>query len=240
MGRATSKRSAVGPNAALVPVARRVEHDDEGARRRSCARPARPAPVVVRAERLDRRDPAQALLHRSGEQRLVGGERGPLVGLLGEHLDATGEEAARGLVAGHEQRDAEHDQLVVGQRRTADLGIDERRHQVVARRRLPAAHEVAEVGERARRSAAMFSAVGWSRDLDHGVGPPAEVVAVAVGDAEQVGDDRDRDGQARCRPPRRSRHPGASGRATSSVAIRTASSMPPTARGVNRRLSSLR
>ena len=144
------------------------------------------------AERLDRRDPAQALLDRARDPGRVGAEPGALVGVLGERDEPAGEQRARRLVAGDEQREQEDEELVGRQRPAVDLGAHEQRHEVVAgiapASPRGAREEGVQLDDRAERL--LGRPVGG---LDRRVGPAAEVAAVAVGDAEQLGDHEHRE-----------------------------------------------
>ncbi len=65
------------------------------------------------SERLDRRHPAQALLHRARDERGVGGEIGALVGVLEQREGAARDQRARRLVA-RDQQGQQKDQQFVG------------------------------------------------------------------------------------------------------------------------------
>ena len=84
-------------------------------------------------ERRHRRGPAQHLLDGGREQRRVGGQPVELLGVLGQRDQRARDGVAGGLVAGHEQLDEEHAELVVGERLAVLLVGGEHRHDVVAR-----------------------------------------------------------------------------------------------------------
>jgi hypothetical protein len=82
-------------------------------------------------EALDGGPPAQHLLHRVGKQAGLGEQPPLLVGIPHQEQRAAGDQVAGGLVAGGEQRDAEHQDLGVVEPDAVDLGAGQRRDQVV-------------------------------------------------------------------------------------------------------------
>ena len=130
--RPTSKRSGSVEHV-LVAVAGAVEHhqlvagldrlvvDDRVLHRR--------APEVHDGRRV-----AQHLLDRRGEQPVdVGLQAGPLVRVVEELLDAGRQQVARRVAAGVDEQQEEPLELGIGQPDAVDLGLDERRGDVVAR-----------------------------------------------------------------------------------------------------------
>ena len=73
------------------------------------------------AEVHDRGHPPQHLLHRGREQRPVGEQPLPLVGMVEEGLHAPGHQVAGGLVAGDGQQEKEKLQLEIGESLAVDL-----------------------------------------------------------------------------------------------------------------------
>jgi hypothetical protein len=133
-----------------------------------------------------------------GRQPPVGRQRRPLVGVGGQHVDRARHEAASGLVPRHQQGDAEHHDLVVGEPAAAHRGSGQLRHQVVAGRPGPVAHVGIEEGEQLGGRGGHRRVVGPVADVDHRVGPATELRPISHGDGQEVGDDghRDRSGEA--------------------------------------------
>ena len=141
-------------------------------------------------ERLDRRDPAKALLHRGLDPRRVGRELATLVGMLRQRERGPRDEMAGRLIARDEQGQAVADGLRGAHSAPVDLCRREARHDVAGRRVAPGSdvidEEAVERGEIVERGTLC---VGRG---DRRVGPAAEVVAVGVADSEQLGDHEDR------------------------------------------------
>ena len=81
----------------------------------------------------DRRRVAQHLVDRARQQRRIGGELRPLVGVLEEEVHPVRDEVAGGLVAGHRKELEEQVELGVGQPVPLDLGLQQGADDVVAR-----------------------------------------------------------------------------------------------------------
>ena len=158
------------------------------------------------AERLDRGHPAQALLDRAAEQRV--GSATSAARWSGCSASASIPPDSRlrvvSLPATSRVRQNMSTWAWVSGGAT-DLGPDQHRDQVVLPGRAPLADVGVEEGEQLGRRDHDRLVVGPVGDLDDGVGPAPEVGAVPVGDAEQLGDDGDRDGRGDPRRPRRSR-----------------------------------
>ena len=82
---------------------------------------------------MDRRHPAQALFHCPRDQRCVGDERSALVRVLVQDEGAPRQQGPRRLVARHQQRQEEHEQLLLAQRAPSDLAAHEERDEIVPR-----------------------------------------------------------------------------------------------------------
>ena len=94
----------------------------------------------------DRRDVAQHLLDRAGEQVGFGAEALPLVAVLVEREETAADRVAGGLVAGLDDQLAVREQLHLGERLAVDLGRDELAHDVVARLAAVPLDQLGEVG----------------------------------------------------------------------------------------------
>ena len=115
-----------------------------------------------------------------------------MVGVLEERERSAGDQRARRLVAGDEEREQEDQELVAVERPAVDLGADEERHDVVAGIRLLRRDVLHEIHEQlAGRLRGRFGRLVGR--LDGRVGPAPEVGPVAVGDAEQLGDHHQRE-----------------------------------------------
>ena len=85
------------------------------------------------AEVDDRRGEPQHLLDRRRQQAVdVGHQSSPLVGLIEQHLHAGRQQVARRVAAGVHEQQEEPLELGVGQPVAIDLGLHERRGDVVA------------------------------------------------------------------------------------------------------------
>ena len=87
----------------------------------------------VAAEVHDRRRPAHDLLGRRPRERRVLHEQLVLVGVVAERADAVRDRVARGLVAGDRDQQEEEVEVHLRERVAVDLGVEQRRHDVVAR-----------------------------------------------------------------------------------------------------------
>ena len=76
-------------------------------------------------ERLDRRDPAQALLDCARDQRRIGDHVGALGGVLVQRERSARDQRSRRLVAGDEEGEQEDQELVAVERPAVDLRADE-------------------------------------------------------------------------------------------------------------------
>ena len=125
---------------------------------------------------------------------------GALVGVLGEGPQAVADGVARGLVAGHHQQDEERGQLGVGERLAVDVGVDQRRGEVVGgvldAVGGQAPHElgqvVAGVHEGQHGVLALGDVLGVAEGQDD-VGAVEDGVVVALGHAHHVADDLERE-----------------------------------------------
>ena len=79
----------------------------------------------------DRRDPAQDLLHRVGQQLRTVTQLLPLGPVLAECEQTPGDRVARGLVARFDEELAVQDELLVGEGRSVDLASGQLGHQIV-------------------------------------------------------------------------------------------------------------
>ena len=100
---------------------------------------------------LQGRDEAQGLLDGGGDQRRVGLQQRPLVGVLGEQLEQAAGQPGGGL---HPAEEEDHHQaadlrgrrdLRVHERHPVDVGLHERRDQVLARRAAAVLEQIDEV-----------------------------------------------------------------------------------------------
>ena len=99
-----------------------------------------------------RRGPADDLLDGRRRDAVEVGEPDlPLLGVLGEQVQALADGVAGGLVARHDEQDEEARQLVGGEPLAVDLGVDQRGREVVGRAVAPAA----------RPSSRISSASSW-------------------------------------------------------------------------------
>ncbi len=128
----------------------------------------------------------------------------PLVGVLRERDHAVGDRVAGGLVARHREHDHEEAELVVGELLAVDVGLDERRDDVVGRVLAPLLGHRHRVHDQFHRRLRRVD-VGELGILaaGHLVGPAEQLVAVVLRDAEQSGDGLQR--QLTATPARRSR-----------------------------------
>ncbi|MEZ5137741.1 MAG: hypothetical protein R2711_02860 [Acidimicrobiales bacterium] len=115
--------------------------------------------------------------------------------MLEEHLEGVGDQVAGGLVAGHAEQDEEHVELVLAQAVAVDLGVHERRHDVVAGARPAVLDERVAVGvDLGRRHLAVL--VGGAEVLvlhaDEAVAPVEDQVPVLVGHADHLADHLER------------------------------------------------
>jgi hypothetical protein len=149
-------------------------------------------------ERLDRRDPPQALLDRGGDARVVAGQRVSLVRMSRQRERASRDEVPGRLVPRDEQREAVADGLGRTHAPTVDLGRRKRRDDVVTVAlaagimTVPARTDAIDKEPVQRREIVERRRLGIGRG-DRGIGPTAEVVAVGVADAEQLRDDEHRE-----------------------------------------------
>ena len=188
--RSTSEGPGAGPELGLIAVGGGVDQEHRVAGRDGGA-----AQLGVRhggaQERGDRGGPAQDLLDRGGDQRGVGREPIELVGMLGEGDERAGDGVPRGLVAGHEELDQEHAQLVVRQGLAVLLVGRQHRDDVVARLRPSGRGEGEELDGHLPEQghAVVLRPVGGAGD--GGLRPAEEPLLVARGQPEQLGDELD-------------------------------------------------
>ena len=118
----------------LVAVARAVPEHDLLARRDLLA--AQHGVARRGAAEVDhRRRPAHDLVDRGRRDAVeVGRPDAALLGEVAERLHAVADRVARGLVAGDHEQHEERRELLVGERLAVELGVDQRRDEVVARR----------------------------------------------------------------------------------------------------------
>jgi hypothetical protein len=115
-----------------------------------------------------------------------------LVRKLHQCLRAAGDEVARRLVAGDEQRHAEHEELFVREPVAVDLRRGKRREEVVLRPPAPLAELAVEVREQLAHVLHGLGRRAGIRSGDDRIGPPLERLPILGGDAEHVGDDEHR------------------------------------------------
>ena len=162
-----------------------------GRRPRSAVPPSSVSSTAVR------RNEVTGVVHRStsstalGSRARVGGEPVELVGVLGQRHERAGDRVAGGLVAGHEELDEEHAELVVGERLAVLLVGGQHRHHVVAGLGPPSGRQAEQLhrhlGEQLH--ALVLGPVGGAGD--GGLGPPEQPLLVALGQAEERGDELD-------------------------------------------------
>ena len=75
-------------------------------------------------QHLGRRLDPEHLLDRGRDQRRVGHELGPLLGVASEQLGAEPDQGRGRVVAGDQEQEGEAEQLLVGQVLAVDLGRD--------------------------------------------------------------------------------------------------------------------
>ncbi len=126
----------------------------------------------------------------AGSAGRIGGQRGPLLGVLGQGDDHAGEQVPGGLVAGDEQGHREGHQLAGGHRPTLDLRGHEGGHQVVAGSGGLRLGVGVEEGGQLRHGGDVLlgHVVHPVRGGDGGVGPAPEVLALTLRHPEELGD----------------------------------------------------
>ena len=128
----------------------------------------------------------------SGSSDGIGGQRGPLVRVLGQGQGPTGQEAAGGLVAGDHERQAEHLDLLGRERHVADLRGGQQGQQVVAGGREALAHVAVEETANSM-TLASTSALGLSLTSMVASDQRRRTAGSWSVMPEEVGDDRHRD-----------------------------------------------
>ena len=133
------------------------------------------------------------------QQRAVGEQSLPLVGVLEEGVHRPRDQVPRRLVAGHGEEQEEQLELELRELVAVDLDVGEHAHEVVGGVGLLLGEELGRVGEELDgRLAGVVLAVGVGLELgvflaDHPVGPVEHVVTVGLGYAEEIGDDLERE-----------------------------------------------
>ena len=143
---------------------------------------------------------AQHLLDGARQQGLIAAQPRQFLGSAQQQQDAVGDEVARGLVTGDEQRRAHRDELGLREPITGLLRFHERSDEVCAGvgPALPA--EVAEVvldgddGLGRAHKMVVHDRPAGTLDADDAIREPDEQLAVGDGDAHQLGDDDGREG----------------------------------------------
>src|SRR5918996_590461 len=129
--------------------------------------------------------------------RVVGPEPLELIGVAVQGPPAVAGHVHRGLVAGVQQEDAGADHLVLGEAITLVDHLDQATDQVLGRVLAALTDQLAEVigelhGRRRSRSAVLLGGIQLVHPADLGR-PRTEVVAIGLGDAQQLGDHRHRE-----------------------------------------------
>jgi hypothetical protein len=154
---------------------------------------------------------AQCLVHDGGAQSRVGPQRGPLVGVAEEGQGAVADEVDGVFVPGDEQESQGGVDFVGGESFAVVLGGEESGDEVVAGVAATAIDQQGEVVGQLLLDAVGFGlsgpcgvglsqlgggleAPGFERAAQLGAGPRGDDRAVLGGDAEQLGDHRDRQG----------------------------------------------
>ena len=190
--RAGCRRRPRSARTRLVAVARRVEHHEVVE-----LLDLDPADHGVgghgAGERLDRRDPAQALLDRGRDERRIGDQVGALVGVLGQRERPARDQACASSRcrrrAGSAGRSAARRGRASGRRPPRRRAATRRR-----RRDSPASPRCAPSRYTKSSPVALGGLLGrLVGRLDRRVGPTPEVGPVAVGDAEQLRDHHQRE-----------------------------------------------
>ena len=199
----------------------------------------------------DRRDVAQHLFDRAGEELGIALQALPLVAVLVEREQAAADRVAGGLVAGFDDELAVRQELHLGERLAVDLGGDELAHDVVARLAPVPLDQLGEIGVHLDAGAAQGLPGALARTAELGivladdlVRPSEQQLTVLGGHAEEPRDHRNA-GEARRRAARsRTRSPPAAASAipsSTSSASRSMSSLRALiARGVRRRIATRR
>ena len=139
---------------------------------------------------------AEHLLDGAGQQRAVLAEQLPLLGVVEEGGHGARHEVPGRLVAGHDQEEEEEVELELVELLALHLGVEEHRDEVLLGLEPPVGGQllgVAYTCMAASPESTPGDLVLGVLGADHAVGPVEDHAAVLLGDAEQLGDDEQRE-----------------------------------------------